>query len=175
MSGVLDVKLRSLKEPDYLLMYQWRQEPSVKRYNPLDELSLEAVRERYLKTGDNLSDRTQTNFCWLVEHDDSAVGYVALNNSNWRMGYGEIGYGISESQHGKGLGTKAVSLLIDKIFRESHLERLIAYVSTENVASWKLLERLGFSREGTLRQHYVIQGRRVDEYVYGILRSDRMI
>jgi ribosomal-protein-alanine N-acetyltransferase len=48
----------------------------------------------------------------------------------------------------------------------------MAYVATDNTASWRLLERLGFCREGLLREHYVIQDRRVDEFVYGLLRPE---
>ena len=164
--------LRPLNPSDADIMYAWRQEPSVQRFNPLADLSLSELRERYAKTESDLTKKDASNFCWMVNERDAAVGYVALNNANWRMCYGEIGYGIAESHHGKGLGTLAVKMLAEKVFKESNLERLIAYVSTENLASWKLLERLGFQREGTLRQHYIIKGRRVDEYVYGILRSE---
>ena len=167
-----DIQLRPISGDDYALIYSWRQQPSVRQFNPLDDISLEEMRDRYLKTSTDLTDKSHTNFRWMVEKNGAAVGSVALNNVNWRMGLGELGYGISEDHHGKGIGTKAVALLVAKVLKDSTLNRIIAYVSTENVASWKLLERLGFRREGTLRQHYVVQGRRVDEHIYGILRSD---
>jgi ribosomal-protein-alanine N-acetyltransferase len=88
------------------------------------------------------------------------------------MGYSEIGYMLSESHQGRGLGTAAVSLFVAKIFRESSLDRLFATISVENAASIRLVTRLGFTREGLLREHFLIEGRRVDELVYGILRRE---
>jgi ribosomal-protein-alanine N-acetyltransferase len=79
---------------------------------------------------------------------------------------------LAESHHGRGLGTRAVSLLVDKLFTDTDLERLYALVAAENTPSCRLLERLGFKREGLMREHYVIQGARVDEIIYGLMRRE---
>ena len=167
-----NLKLRSLQPPDAQIMHAWRQEPTIKRFNPLEDVSIETLAERLAKVGNDLSDQTCESFRWIVEFSGEPVGSVAVSGISWRMGYAEVGYLMAESSHGKGIGTAAVKLLVDKIFTESSLQRLTATISTENVASWRLVERLGFKREGTLRQHYVVQGQRVDEYYYGLLRSE---
>jgi ribosomal-protein-alanine N-acetyltransferase len=141
-------------------------------YNPLADLTLDGQKEQVSKTASDVSDQVNADFRWIAEMNGEAIGSASLSSVSWSMGYAQIGYAIAEKHHGKGLGTKVVSLLVGKIFADSELQRLIAYVSTENVASWRLLERLGFTREGCLRQHYVINGRRVDEYLYAIMRSE---
>jgi ribosomal-protein-alanine N-acetyltransferase len=88
------------------------------------------------------------------------------------MGYGEIGYGIAEAHHGRGVGTAAVSLLIAKIFRETPLRKLIALVHVENHASRRVLAKLAFRQEGLLVEHYVIQNHPVDEVFYGLLKRE---
>jgi ribosomal-protein-alanine N-acetyltransferase len=108
----------------------------------------------------------------MVQLGDEVIGTLSAMNPSWGMGYIEIGYMLAASHHGRGLGTRAVALLVAKLFRETELYRIFATISVENIASIKLLERLGFIREGVLREHYLIQGRRVDEAIYGLLRHE---
>jgi len=108
----------------------------------------------------------------MVELGGDVIGTVSAMNPSWAMGYVEIGYMFGERYHGRGHGTRAVTLFVEKIFRETDLHRVYATVSVENTASIRLLERLGFTREGIMRQHYLIQGRRIDEIIFGLLRHE---
>ena len=58
------------------------------------------------------------------------------------------------------------------ILQFTDLRKLLAMVHVDNIASCRLLERLGFQREGLLREHYLIEGEPVDEVLYGLLRPD---
>lgn len=84
----------------------------------------------------------------------------------------EIGYDVSQELQGKGIGTAALKLFVDKIFSSTPLRRLMAYVAVDNIASRRILEKVGFKQEGLLREHYLINGIPTDEVVYGLLRSD---
>lgn len=150
----------------------WRDEVRAQRFNPLDQVTLQELRHRLSGWDGRLTDRRREEYRWVVLLGEEPVGTAALMKPAWRMGYGEIGYLISEPHQGQGLGTRAVRLLVTHLFAETALRRLQALVSVENVASQRLLERLGFKLEGTLRQHFVIQGKPVDERVYGMLRSE---
>lgn len=154
------------------LWMRWRDEPKAQRFNPLDTVTLAELRMRLTGWDGRLTDRRREEYRWIVLLGEEPVGTAALMKPAWRMGYGEIGYLISEPYQGQGLGTRAVRLLVTHLFSETPLRRLQALVSVENVASQRLLERLGFALEGTLRQHFVIQGRPIDERVYGMLRSE---
>ena len=152
---------------------RWREQPSSQRHNPLLPLPLELL-ARQLKhhcTSD-LRDRSRSEYRWAVDLHGEAIGTVNASQPSWNMGYTEIAYMISEAHHGRGLGTRAVALLVDKLFRETDLQRVYALIDAENTPSLRLVERLGFVREGTLREHYLIQGRRADEVVYGLLRRE---
>lgn len=152
---------------------QWRGEAASQRFNPLLPLATEELASRlsgYYSS--DLRDRARTEYRWMVTLGDELIGTVAAMNPSWSMGHIEIGYMLAASHHRRGLGTRVVALLVDKLFRETELHRVFATVSVENVASLKLLERLGFIREGVLREHYLIQGRRVDEVLYGLLRHE---
>jgi len=152
---------------------RWREQPASQRFNPLLHLPVEHLARRLSAAcTSDLSDRARGEYRWLVEEGRAPVGTVAATNVSWGMGYAEISYMLDEARHGRGLGTRAVALLVEKLFRETDLHRLYALISPENTPSVRIAERLGFTREGLMRQHYLIQGRRVDELVYGLLRHE---
>jgi ribosomal-protein-alanine N-acetyltransferase len=88
------------------------------------------------------------------------------------MSYAEIGYGIAEHHQGKGIATDAVNQFVQKCFCESPLRKLLAYVHDKNAASCRVLEKAGFAREGTLREHYVINGVPENEILFGLLKHE---
>ncbi len=167
----MDLTLRPCVAADAEIVFQWRNEPSTVRFNPVDPISLEELRKRYASGCSDLGDKAATDFRWMALLSGAPCGTVNLKGLNRRMGYAEVGYGLGEAFHGRGVGTALVGLFTRKVFAETDLRKLFAHVSTENIASCKLLERLGWEREGTLRAHYRIGDRFHDEAIYAIFRS----
>lgn len=161
-------------EPAFLEPFiEWRSQPLSVRHNPLKAMFAEEVKQMLSSQGTELGQlRAYESYRWFISVDSQIVGAVSLKNISHSMGYGEIGYGVSESHHGKGIATAAVKLLVEKIFRETALRRLLAYVHEENIASRRVLEKLSFQEEGLLREHYVINGVPVNEVLYGLLKSE---
>lgn len=151
---------------------RWRQEPAAIRHNPILPTTVLALSRRLDSSSGDLREHDAPEHRWMVEIDGELVGTVGTVATSWTMGYAEIGYMIGEAHQGRGLGTLAVRALVDKLFRETDLFRVFATISVENEPSIRIATRLGFTREGLLRQHFVIGGRRVDEYLYAILRPE---
>jgi len=123
--------------------------------------------------GSDLTDlKKYESYRWFVGLDEDVVGNVSLKNISHGMGYAEIGYGIAEEYSNRGITTAAVKLLLDRVFSETILRKLIALVHDENQGSRRVLEKLGFREEGLLREHYLIAGQPVDEVFYGLLRHE---
>ncbi|WP_394202469.1 GNAT family N-acetyltransferase [Marinagarivorans algicola] len=55
---------------------------------------------------------------------------------------------------------------------ELKLNKLVATCSVNNIGSYKLLEKIGFNREGCLRQNSIISNQYIDDYVYGLCLGD---
>ncbi|HEV2765601.1 MAG TPA: GNAT family protein [Pyrinomonadaceae bacterium] len=168
-----DVRLLPMRAEHAHLWLRWREQAASQRFNPLLRLPVEHLARRLtVACTSDLKDRTRGEYRWMVAAAGQPVGTVAATNVSWGMGYAEISYMLDEAHHGRGLGTRAVAHLVGKLFRETDLHRLYALISPENLPSLRLVERLGFTQEGRMRQHYLIQGRRVDELVYGLLRHE---
>ena len=73
---------------------------------------------------------------------------------------------------GRGIGGAALRILADYAFAALNLERLYAEVYGFNVRSQRLMERVGFQREGVLRQHEMHNGARQDVHVFGLLKDE---
>lgn len=160
--------------PEYADLWQkWRNEPSSLRHNPIVNSGIDNLRERMKAMRSDLSDlKAAEDFQFFVQWENLIVGAVNLRNINHTMRYGEIGYGVGEEFQGKGIGTESIRQFILKIFKETALRRLFAYVAEDNIASRRILEKVGFIQEGICREHFIINGNPTNEVLYGILRSE---
>jgi ribosomal-protein-serine acetyltransferase len=80
-----------------------------------------------------------------------------------------IGYWLAEEHVGRGLITRAVSVLIDHAFGEWELHRVEIRAAADNARSRAIPERLGFQQEGVLREAELVGGEYQDLVVYGLL------
>ena len=151
----------------------WRNDPVSLKYNPVQDLSLKALHKMYAASHSDLSDFNNAKlFFWFIECDKKLVGNIVMRNINRLMLTAEIGYNIAPESRGRGYATEAVRLVAQKAFTESPLRKLIAYVHEDNIASRKVLEKVGYKAEGLLREHYLIKGAPVNEIFHGILRRE---
>lgn len=103
--------------------------------------------------------------------DDNAIGEIVFNIEDWDCQRAEIGYRISNEMAGRGICTQAVSLLINYLFNELGFFKLVAKCDTRNIASYKVMEKLGFKREAYFKDHYLLGEEWTDQYDYGLLSS----
>lgn len=151
---------------------QWRVQPSTVEFNPTRGDSVEELTKRIRESTSDLTKKEFPYFRWTALEGETPIGTGVLSQVSWEMGYGEIGYMLGETHHGRGLGSALVRAMVDKILAESSLRRIIAFTAEDNVASWKILEKLGFVREGLMREHYLIRGKPRNEFAYGLLRHE---
>lgn len=105
--------------------------------------------------------------------DGALIGIVELDEIIWPHRFGWLGIGFGRREDwGKGYGADAGRLALGFAFRELNLHRLCATVFSYNAASRALLEKLGFTHEGTFREHIERDGQRHDMLLYGLLRPE---
>jgi ribosomal-protein-alanine N-acetyltransferase len=111
---------------------------------------------------------------WSLHHreDERVIGLANIHGIDTSNRNGELGYGLNPDYWGKGLMTEALQSIITYGFNAHNLYRIEAKTAERNTNSKNLLERLGFTKEGTLRDHMEIRGGRVDNAVYSMLRAE---
>jgi RimJ/RimL family protein N-acetyltransferase len=104
--------------------------------------------------------------------DGSFLGWCSL--SQWNQDYrsASLGFCFDEAAWGHGYATEAARVLLQWAFAAMDLNRIQAETDTRNIASARVLEKLGFVREGTLREDCVVNGEVSDSWVYGLIRRE---
>ena len=100
------------------------------------------------------------------------IGDVAMRESTDYHRQHHIGYTLARSHWGKGYATEAVTRLLDYLFFELSAHRIVADCDTDNISSFRLLERLGFRREAHFVESYWMGDYWGDEYYYGLLERE---
>jgi RimJ/RimL family protein N-acetyltransferase len=167
------VSLRQVTERDIDSLFEIFSDPEVMRYwssPPLEDL--EAARRLLADIRDKFHRRLY--FQWGIARrvDDTLIGTSTLfhiESNNYRA---EIGYALGRAHWGKGFIQEALTALLGYAFGELNLRRVEADVDPRNERSIRTLERLGFKKEGYLRERWEVNGEVQDALFYGLLRSE---
>ncbi len=112
-------------------------------------------------------------FAFTVTVNDKAIGSVgAFRQDNIHNKTAELGYYLAEKYWGNGLMTEAVQQLCDYIFANTDIIRIYAEPFAHNAASCRVLEKVGFQCEGTLRRNAVKNGKVLDMKMYSKLKPE---
>ncbi|HEX5874716.1 MAG TPA: GNAT family N-acetyltransferase [Pyrinomonadaceae bacterium] len=165
--------LRWISEDDIDGLYAIFSDPQVVRYwssGPLPNREAAAAMQREIAD----SNEKETMIKWGLALRDSnlVIGTATLFNLNLDNGRAEIGYAMGRAHWGKGYMNEALSALVSHAFEVMNLRRLEADVDPRNATSIRTLERLGFQREGFLRERWHVEGEIQDALFYGLLRRE---
>jgi RimJ/RimL family protein N-acetyltransferase len=108
---------------------------------------------------------------WL-KSNDKYVGQIWIEPKKWEVPSFEIGWFLDRGYQGKGIATEAVRCSLVFLFNDLNAHKVIAITRDSNVRSCKLAERLGFRKEGHLRECGVENGKRYGLIHYGMLKNE---
>lgn len=166
----LSIKTLGLEDKEVLLAY--RGDPAVYQFQSWKPPSLQEV-EHFIRQ--NLTVIPNTPDTWLqlgvYLHDGQLIGDIGLHflEDDAQM---EIGYTLAPEHQGQGFATEAVKAVLDFIFVNLGKHRVTASVDPENISSIRLLEKLGFRREGHFIKSVLIRGEWCDDVIYAMLRDE---
>uniref|UniRef100_UPI003F4988D4 GNAT family N-acetyltransferase n=1 Tax=Amycolatopsis sp. CA-096443 TaxID=3239919 RepID=UPI003F4988D4 len=106
----------------------------------------------------------------LLGTPDVVVGFCRLALSG--VNTAKIGYAVAADHWGKGLATDAVTTMLNFAFEDLGLHRVTAAIGPDNDASRRVVEKLGFTREGRLRDHVYTNGAWRDSVLFSILSDE---
>ncbi|MGC4941701.1 GNAT family N-acetyltransferase [Kribbella sp. DT2] len=104
--------------------------------------------------------------------DGRFIGWCTVSQWNPDFRSASMGYCYTEASWGQGYATEAGAALLGWAFDNLDLNRVQAEADTRNRGSARVLEKLGFVLEGTLREDCIVNGDVSDSWVYGLLRRE---
>jgi RimJ/RimL family protein N-acetyltransferase len=165
--------LRWLVPSDVDDLYQVFASPDVMRYWSRPAFThVEEARQLFAAIERAFAERSLFQWGIARRDDDRVIGTCTLSSIDASNLRAELGYALARAQWGCGLMREALERLLDFAFQELGLRRIEADVDPRNVRSVATLERLGFRREGYLRERWLVGGEVQDSVYYGLLRRE---
>jgi len=140
-------------------------------YGIIHPATVEEAEKWIRKCGAKLDAEEGYAFLLCRKDDGAVIGDVTLNRDATHNN-GDIGYIVGETFRGSGYAFEAATELLRFAFESIELHRVTATCWARNERSAHILEKLGFVREGVLREHALKWGRYEDDAYYGMLRRE---
>lgn len=166
--------LRPLQPSDAMVMSIFRSDPATARYQswttPYTVQDATDLINQVL--GSDPAAPGWSQFGIVLRETDSLIGDLGVNMAENRQ-LAEIGFTLAAEFQGKGYASEAIRRMLDHLFDDLGLHRVIAECDARNLASARLLERTGFQLEGRRREHTLSKGEWTDDLVFGLLARER--
>jgi [ribosomal protein S5]-alanine N-acetyltransferase len=167
------LRLRPPQPSDYPALFDWYND--AERVAPFDRFNVDTF-EGFVGALRSATDSPEflgPRFCVVRRDDGRLLGFVGYYRPHPVLATLDVWYVLGDDrERRKGYGAEAVSLLVDHLFRTESVTHVGATTDVENLASVKLLEKVGFCREGTIRSALYHHARWHDVHVYGLIRSE---
>ncbi len=167
-----EVVLRPMKPEEVDLIHEWANNPDVMPFWYGKKKTFDQIKEdwkpHYFSDEDSYSGR-----CFAIEVDKKPIGMISHNKIDRDNKSTDIDIVIGKKEHwGKGYGTDALSVFISFLFETFNLNRIWLAAYVYNRRAIKAYQKVGFKKEGILREDALIDGEFVDSVLFAILRKD---
>ena len=166
--------IRRFKDTDSVDLYEYLSKPEIYAFEPGQPISLSEA-ERFA----NERSKGTDFYAVVLKKNEKMIGHLFFKQIDPHvMMTWELGYIFNPTYHRKGYASEAARALVEYAFQNDKVHRIMARCDPKNPASWKLLEKIGFRREGHFKQHATFShdesGNPIwhDAYEYGLLKED---
>ena len=168
------LKLREIRETDLEEIHQLHSIPEVDHYNTMGiPEDMETTRMHFTRWSNNMNGPARTVYVFHLSNENGHfIGLFGITLGKPKYFNAEIWYKLKPEFWNKGYTTEAVLNILEFCFNDLKLHRVEAGCATENIASYKVLEKCGFTRESHTRQLLPVRGKWLDNFGYAILEND---
>lgn len=166
------ILLRQFIESDLSIVFEGLSHPDVIRYYGVSYKTIDDTKAQMKFFAD--LEKEGTGIWWAICSLDNKMFYGAggLNSLSKKHRKAEIGFWLLKNFWGQGIITEAMPLICQYGFDKLKLHRIEGFVETENVNSKKVMNRLGFTHEGTMRDCEIKNGRFISLDIYAKITTD---
>jgi ribosomal-protein-alanine N-acetyltransferase len=164
--------LREITQSDFQAVHEYASDPETVRYMPFGPNTEEETREFIDRNLRRQKEQPRTDYGLgiVLRNEDRFIGACGIHGVTEIQA--SIGYILNRSYWGHGYATEAAKALVDHLFNELGVHRVYASCDPENHASVRVLEKVGMSLEGRLRENMIIRGEYRDSLIFGILANE---
>lgn len=165
--------LRKMQDDDAISLFTIWSDPIVTEHMNISAFKkVDQATEMIRYLNKLAEDHQAIRYSVILQHSGEVIGSCGFNHFDFANQKAEIGYELAYEHWGNGYAQEAINCLTNYGFKELDLNRIEAKVAPENTSSVKLLQRLAFTYEGTLRQAEKYDGMFHDLSLYSKLIAD---
>ncbi|WP_260858119.1 GNAT family N-acetyltransferase [Bacillus sp. FJAT-22090] len=168
------VFLREMEEKDWIDVHEYASKEIVCQYQPWGPNNEQESKDFVKQVMKDTKSTERTRFVYSIVDKESGkmIGAGEFNIRDSQNRSGEIGYIINPSFWGKGIATEVAGQLIKFGFTQLKLHRIFATCDPRNIASSKVLEKIGMIKEGRMREDLLLKDGWRDSFLYSILEEE---
>jgi [ribosomal protein S5]-alanine N-acetyltransferase len=165
--------LREARLSDAADILVFRGDPEVQRFNGPVMQTVQEVQKLIEDLQAEFTAQEGVSWAVTIKPEDTVVGLFGIHHWNHYHRRAEVGYDLARSYWGQRLASEALRAMLGYGFENLNLHRIYARTIADNYESVRLLENIGFQREGTQREYsWEDDGIFHDSAIYGLLRRE---
>lgn len=165
--------LREFTERDAQNIFEYASDPEVIFFMPWDKHeTLEDTNEYLSKSKVAFQNSDNIDLGIELKSENKLIGAISVRNWNNINSCADVGYIVARKHWGKGIAAEALKAVIKFGFEDLHVNRIEAHCDENNLASFRVMEKVGMKYEGTHRQKIFIKGKFISIRFYSILKSE---
>jgi ribosomal-protein-alanine N-acetyltransferase len=163
--------LREFQEDDWPAVLAYQRDPLYLRYSHWSDRTQGSARAFVLSFVSQQREQPRTRFqlAIVLQSNQQLIGNCGIRMESPGAHEAEIGYELAPEHWGRGYATEAARAIVRFGFSELHLHRISSWCVADNIASARVLEKLGFHAEGRLREKERYKDRWWDTLLFGML------
>ena len=160
------LRLRRIEKADLWHLWEWHER---------DELYLFNAIKSHI-SWDEVHDNFNTHFSWkgdfIVENKDlNIIGICSYQYINWKNRSCEISFKMKEAGNNFLFSVDAIRVLVSFIFNELNLITIVSYIPEWLIFDIKIIEKIGFTQEGILREHIFRDNKYFNKHIFSLLKE----
>ncbi|MEK4425497.1 GNAT family N-acetyltransferase [Solibacillus sp. FSL K6-1523] len=161
--------LREFIQSDWIDVHKYASQEIVCQYQPWGPNTVEESQNFVTQVLEDSKQEPRKRFVFAIIYKEKMIGAGEFNIRDFTNRAGEIAYIVNPDYWGKGIATEIATLLVDFGFKNLKLHRIYATCDPRNIASSKVLEKVGMIKEGKIRDDLLIKDGWRDSLLYGVL------
>ncbi|MEK5486971.1 GNAT family N-acetyltransferase [Lysinibacillus sp. FSL M8-0355] len=165
--------LREFTPHDWIDVHKYASQEIVCRYQTWGPNTEEDSKEFIQDALDEARQTPRERYVFAIIYQETLIGSVEIMIRDFTNKVGEIGYIVNPDYWGKGVATQSAQLVITFGFDTLKLHRIYATCDPRNIGSSKVLEKVGMTKEGILRENMLMKdGVWRDSFLYSVLKQE---
>ncbi|MRG86010.1 GNAT family N-acetyltransferase [Salinibacillus xinjiangensis] len=164
--------LREFTKSDWIGVHKYASQDIVCQFQPWGPNTEKDSKDFVNQVIKDSKQKPRTRFVFAIIYNEIMIGAGEFNIRNFTHKVGEVSYIVNPDYWGKGIATEVSTLLIDFGFGELKLHRIYATCDPRNIGSSKVLEKVGMTKEGIIREDLLIKDGWRDSSLYSVLEHE---